>query len=154
MNAYRLLADLVVFAHFAYVLFVVLGLVAILVGLAMRRAWARNFWFRSIHLGMIVVVVLEAILGITCPLTTLENALRRLGGQEPDALGFIDRWLHAIMFFRAPAWVFAVLYAAFGAAVLATFLIAPPRRCGIPSAGSDGNIPGTGPDPFLDEDTP
>lgn len=127
MNVYRTLADVVVLAHFAYVLFVVFGLVATLVGVALRRPWARNFWFRVIHLTMIAIVVIEAILGITCPLTTLENRLRLAAGEQPHALDFIERWLHSIMFFRAPAWAFAVLYLAFGAAVLGTFLLAPPR---------------------------
>ena len=127
MNLYRTLADAVVLAHFTYVLFVVLGLATILLGLAFRKSWARNFWLRSIHLAMIVIVVLEAIFGIACPLTTLENRLRRAGGQEPHATDFIERWLHAVMFFRAPPWVFAVLYIVFGAVVLATFLLAPPR---------------------------
>ena len=136
MVAYRLLADLVVLAHFAYVLFVVFGLVVILIGLAGRRSWARNFWFRSVHLGMILIVVLESIFGIACPLTTLESRFRRLGGQQPQATDFVERWLHAIMFFRAPPWVFATLYVAFGAAVLSTFLLAPPRRPGSSSPQS------------------
>ena len=57
MNVYRTLADGVVVAHFAYVAFVLFGLVAILIGIALRRPWARNFWFRIIHLAMIVTAL-------------------------------------------------------------------------------------------------
>ncbi len=39
MNAYRLLADLIVLVHAAYVGFVVFGLVAIVIGLAFRQGW-------------------------------------------------------------------------------------------------------------------
>ena len=72
----RLLADLVVVAHAAYFSFVVLGLVAILAGIAFRWKWVRNPWFRWIHLSMIGIVVAEAIAGIPCPLTVWERQLR------------------------------------------------------------------------------
>ncbi len=67
----KLLADLIVVFHAAYVSFVVFGLVAILIGAALRWEWVRNFWFRASHLTMIGIVVLEALFGITCPLTAL-----------------------------------------------------------------------------------
>jgi hypothetical protein len=123
----RVLADLVVVFHAAYVGFVGLGLGATLVGLARRKDWARNFWFRTIHLAMILVVVLESLAGIVCPLTTWENVLRRRAGQDPYPLDFIGYWVHRILFYQAPAWVFVMAYTAFGLAVAATFLLAPPR---------------------------
>ncbi|HWE36995.1 MAG TPA: DUF2784 domain-containing protein [Isosphaeraceae bacterium] len=124
---YRLLADAVVVAHFAYVLFVVLGLVAIVVGLVLRRHWARNFWLRNVHLAMIGVVVIQAWVGRTCPLTLLENRLRTAGGQAIHEQDFIEYWVHRLMFFRAPPIVFIACYTAFGLVVLATFLLGPPR---------------------------
>ncbi len=127
MNPYRVLADVVVVAHLAYVSFVVFGLLAIVIGLVRKRSWARNFWFRVVHLGMILIVVVEAWAGIACPLTTLENRLRRAGGLEAHATDFIERWLHAVMFFSLPAVVFAAAYSLFGLAVLATFILGPPR---------------------------
>ena len=65
---YRLAADAVVLVHFSYVAFVVVGLAAILLGLARRWGWVRNVWFRSLHLLAILVVAAEAVCGITCPL--------------------------------------------------------------------------------------
>lgn len=130
MLVFRVMANIVVLTHFAYVMFVVMGQIAILAGLAMRAGWARNFWFRTIHLAMIAIVVVESIFGVACPLTTLENHFRRAAGQDPDAIGFIERMIHSIMFFNAPGWVFALLYAGFGAIVLGTFVLAPPRRPG------------------------
>jgi hypothetical protein len=124
---YRVLADAVVVAHFAYVLFVVFGLVAIVAGLAMRKGWARNFWLRVAHLAMIGVVVVQAWLGVRCPLTTLEGRLRLAGGQAVHEQDFIEYWVHRLMFFRAPAIVFIACYTAFGLLVLATFVLGPPR---------------------------
>jgi len=124
---YRIAADLVLVLHAAYVLFVVLGLVLILVGIWRKWEWIRNFWFRVVHLGMIGVVVAESWIGMVCPLTTLENWLRREGGEQGYQGDFIANWVHDLLFFELPAWVFAVGYTLFGAAVLATFFSAPPR---------------------------
>ena len=125
MNFYSLAADAVVFIHAAYVAFVVLGLVAILIGRMLGWEWVRNVWFRLAHLAMIGVVVVESLFGIICPLTTLENNLRRSAGETTHAESFVGRWVHDLLFFDAPPWVFTVVYCVFGAVVLATFVIAP-----------------------------
>jgi hypothetical protein len=127
MNLYRVLADVVVVVHAAFVGTVVLGLLLILVGLALRWRWVRNFWFRAVHFLMIAVVVGQALLGIVCPLTTLENHLRELGGQEPYPGSFIGYWAHELIFYDGPPWAFTLGYCIFGAAVLTTLLAAPPR---------------------------
>jgi hypothetical protein len=67
--------------HFAYVTFVIVGLILTLVGAVLHWRWVRNFWFCLMHLSMIGVVVLEAWCGVVCPLTTWENELRELAGQ-------------------------------------------------------------------------
>jgi hypothetical protein len=45
----RVLADVIVVIHAAYFYFVVFGLAAILLGVALRWSWVRNRWFRSFH---------------------------------------------------------------------------------------------------------
>ena len=127
MNAYSVLANVVLVLHFAYVLFVVFGLIAIVVGLILRRKWARNFWLRITHLAMIGIVVIQSWLGTMCPLTILENELRARANQGHYPNDFIGYWLHRMMFFSFPAWVFALVYSVFGALVLATFVFGPPR---------------------------
>ena len=81
---YRALADLVVLAHACYVSFVVFGQLAILVGLLLKWNWVRNLTFRVVHLAAILVVVLEAWWGITCPLTTWEEELRERAGETAE----------------------------------------------------------------------
>ena len=127
MLIYQVLADVVVAIHFTYVAFVVFGMVAILIGLAFGRSWARGFWFRILHLLAIAVVALQALCGVVCPLTILESHLRRLGGQEPHPGAFIGYWAHRLIFFHAPAWAFTVVYVSFGLLVLAVIVLAPPR---------------------------
>jgi len=123
----RMLADLCVVTHAAYVGFVVLGLVAILAGIAFRWNWVRNPWFRSVHIAMIGIVVVEALAGIPCPLTVWEGRLRRAAGQVTYPGDFIGYWTNRLLFFRAEKWVFTVVYVTFGLAVLAAFVAAPPR---------------------------
>jgi hypothetical protein len=127
MSAARLLADVVGVLHLAYVSFVVLGQLVIVAGLALRRPWARNFWFRTIHLAMIGIVVLESWAGMVCPLTTLEKTLRRSAGQTAYQADFIEYWVHRTMFFQGPSWVFSAVYTIFGLCVLATFILGSPR---------------------------
>ena len=128
MRLYNYLADSVVVVHGVYIGIVVFGLLAILVGAMLRWKWVRNFWFRVIHLLMIGLVVFQALVGITCPLTTLERHLRHMGGQEVYSGSFIGHWVHELIFYEGEPWVFTLCYCIFGSVVLATLVLAPPRR--------------------------
>ena len=59
-----------------------------------------------------------------CPLTIWEDALRGTASNE----GFIQRWIHAWLFWSWPAWVFSAIYVAFGLLVAWTWWRLPPRR--------------------------
>ena len=118
------LADAILVAHAAFVAFVVLALPAIWIGVAAGRPFAVHRGFRVAHLAAIGFVVAQTLLGYACPLTLWEDALRSTGTQQ----GFIERWIHAWLFWRAPPWVFATVYVAFGALVAWTWWRFPPRR--------------------------
>jgi Protein of Unknown function (DUF2784) len=120
----KFIADVVLVAHAAFVLFVVGGLFATWIGVALGLRFAVNPWFRGLHLAAIALVVLESLLGYMCPLTAWEDALRGVSGSE----GFIQRWIHAWLFWDWPGWVFTAVYVAFGALVAATWWRLPPRR--------------------------
>ncbi len=124
---YRLAADAIVIVHFAYVAFVAVGLLVILLGLVCRWRWVRNFWFRTLHLLAILVVAAEAVCGITCPLTTWEQRLRTLAGDTAYRGDFIADLFHRLLFYDLQPWVFTLGYVLFGLAVLTTFVLAPPR---------------------------
>lgn len=134
---YGYLADLVVGVHLAYVTYVVLGQLFILIGLAAGWKCIRNPWFRWTHLMMICVVAAESLIDMPCPLTTWEYQLRRLAGQKIDGGAvldseqptFIGQLMHDVMFFDLPYndRAFEIGYVTFALVVLATFLLAPPR---------------------------
>ncbi len=128
MNLYTFLADVVVVIHAAYIAFVIFGLLVVLAGIVLRWKWIRNFWFRAIHLVMIGIVVVQALFGVICPLTSLEKKLQTMGGEATYDRSFIGHWVHELIFYDASPSTFTVIYCAFGAMVLATFVLAPPRR--------------------------
>lgn len=121
------LADSVATIHAAYVAFVVFGLAAILLGFFAGWRWVRNGYFRLLHLAAILAVSAEALAGWTCPLTTLENVLRRRGGEASYGGDFIGRWVDWLIFYNAPLWVFTILYLTFAAAVIAALWLVPPH---------------------------
>lgn len=124
---YSLLADLIVAIHVAYVSFVVLGQAAILAGAALHWEWVRQRWFRLLHLAAIIVVALEALANIACPLTVWEDELRKLAGQSVEEGTFIGRCLDGLLFYNFPTWVFTSMYVGFALVVLATWILVPPR---------------------------
>ena len=124
---YPLAADLITVVHATYVGFVVFGQIAIVLGLVFRWTWVRHVWFRVTHFAMIAVVVVEALLGITCPLTTWEFQLRMLAGQVASERSFVATLVHKFLFVEGPPWVFTLAYCSFGLFVLGTLWIAPPK---------------------------
>jgi hypothetical protein len=122
------LADGVLVLHALFVAFVVFGQIAIVVGLLLGQRWARSFRLRLVHLVCIAFVVVQTWLGRICPLTAWENALRRHAGQAGYERGFIADWLHRLIFYDIDPWIFTLVYTLFGALVVATWILAPPRR--------------------------
>jgi len=119
-----LLADIILGVHFAFVLFIVGGLALIWTGAGLGWHWVRNLWFRVAHLAAILFVAGEALAGVWCPLTVWEDALR---GIRPET-GFIARWIHRILFYSFPEWVFTVSYLVFALIVATTWWLVRPDR--------------------------
>lgn len=93
---YRLLADVVVVVHALFVAFVVAG------GLLALR-WRR---IALVHLPCAAYGALVVLVGWTCPLTPLENHLRRLAGEAGYDGGFLERYLLRLLYPDPyPAWL-------------------------------------------------
>jgi len=107
---YNLLADLIVLVHLAYAGFVVVGFLLILIGQLWGWSWTRHQGFRIVHLSFIGFVALEALLGVDCPLTVLENRLLIAAGQESYQRSFIGHLADRLLFYNAPEWVFSAIY--------------------------------------------
>ena len=121
---HTLLADLILIVHFAFVAFVVGGLALIWIGAAAGWSWVRHFGFRVAHLAAIVFVAAEALVGIWCPLTVWEARLRGIDAEK----SFVAQWIHRILFYDLPEWVFATAYVLFALVVAATWWWIRPKK--------------------------
>ena len=85
---YALLADAVLVLHGLFILFVLVG--GLLVWRRPRLGW--------LHLTAVVWAVWVAWAGWICPLTPLENALRRAAGQASYGGSFIEHYLLPLVY--------------------------------------------------------
>lgn len=85
---YRVLADLVFLAHVVFIVYVLFGGL-----LALRWRLAP-----MIHLPAAIWGAAVEFFGWICPLTPLEDALRRAGGGTGDSMGFIERYLVPLVY--------------------------------------------------------
>ena len=118
-------ADAILILHFAFVAFIVGGLIMILFGAWRGWRWVRSPVFRYLHLAAIVFVAVEALVGMACPLTVWEESLR---GTAPGAPGFIERWLGRLVFYDFPVWIFTCTYVGFAALTAFVLWRIPARK--------------------------
>ena len=126
-SLYTWIADLILITHLLFVIFVVFGLVLVFAGRLRAWRWVRNPWLRATHLLGIGIVVVQSWLGVICPLTIWEMQLRAMAGDATYHGSFIAHWLGELLYFEAPAWVFVLIYSAFGLLVLSSWFVVRPR---------------------------
>lgn len=85
---YALAADGVVLLHFLFVVYALLG-----AALVLRRLW--TVWF---HLACVAWAAWIEFSGSICPLTPLENHLRRLAGEQGYENGFVAHYLLPVLY--------------------------------------------------------
>lgn len=107
---YSLLADALIIIHFLFILFVVTG------GLLILR-WPQMVW---LHLPAACWGAFIEFAGWICPLTPLENHLRRLGGEAPYTGDFVVQYLIPVIY---PAGLSALTQYILGGLVIAVNLL-------------------------------
>ncbi len=85
---YRILAEIVLVAHFCFVIFTVFGGLLVL----------RRGWIAFLHLPAVFWGIVIEFFWLACPLTTLENWLRISGGEAGYETGFIDYFVTAVLY--------------------------------------------------------
>jgi hypothetical protein len=85
---HRALADLVLVSHLAFIVFAVAG------GLLALR-WR---WLPLVHLPAVAWGAYIELSGGICPLTPVENALRRAAGSSGYSGGFIEHYVLPIVY--------------------------------------------------------
>lgn len=134
---YKILADIVVLLHLCWIIFMLWGFFRtvwawILVGAGRKDRAAAFFdrWiFRSMHTAGIAFVALLPILNKYCPVTLLENMLRR--GHEPQAGysgSFIMHYVERIVYPDVEPYMIVVPTVIIGLFCCISFVIRPPAR--------------------------
>jgi hypothetical protein len=103
---FGLLADAVVVVHFGFVLFVIFG------GFLVLR-WRRAVF---LHVPSILWAAFIEFYGGVCPLTPLENWLRRGGGVSGYESGFIENYLIPVLY---PSYLTREIQIVLGVSVIA-----------------------------------
>ncbi|MCC5905384.1 MAG: DUF2784 domain-containing protein [Balneolaceae bacterium] len=85
---YSILAEIVVFIHFLFIIFAVIGAVLVL-------KWR---WVIYPHLISAFWAAMVVTMGWICPLTPLENHLRRAAGEAGYEGGFIEHYLLPVIY--------------------------------------------------------
>ena len=114
---YRIAADMVLMTHFAFILLVVAGALAVF----------RYSWFVWIHVPAASWGAFVELTGRICPLTTLENFLRIHAGQEGYANSFVEQYILPVIYpvglTRQAQLLLAGLVVAVNAIIYATILL-------------------------------
>src|SRR5688572_17060498 len=98
MSYWLFMADFILYFHVLYVLGVILPIPLIAIGAFRKWHWIRNLTFRRVHAFMILIVVAESAIGMTCPLTDWEEALRSANGEGSQyPRGFISTWVSQLL---------------------------------------------------------
>ena len=118
-----MLADIILILHFLVVIFITVGFLLIPIGYYYYWSWIRNFKLRLFHFGLMFIVTFETLVGITCPLTSIENYLRGINNNK----SFISFWIEKIIYWDFPTSFFIFLYFVFLGWTLLMWKIYPPK---------------------------
>ena len=118
-----MLADIILILHFLVVIFITVGFVLIPIGYHYDWSWIKNFKLRLFHFGLMFLVTFETLVGITCPLTSIENYLRGINNNK----SFISFWIEKIIYWDFPTSFFMFLYFVFLGWTLLMWKIYPPK---------------------------
>ena len=121
-----LLADAVLLLHVAYAAFVIGGLLVVPLGGWLNWRWVRARRFRLAHMLCTAIVAVEALIGVTCPLTWFEHALLVASGTAGYQRSFVGQLLYQLLYYDAPVWVFTVAYTVLALTVIACYYYVPP----------------------------
>ncbi len=120
-----MVAEAILAAHVAIILFNLFGLVAIPVGALRHWHFVRIGWWRVLHLVMLAAVAVQAVAGRACILTLWQAAMTGTASvPAPLIMGWVDR----LIYWRLPMWVFAVLYVVVFGYALGLIWLVPPKR--------------------------
>ncbi|MBL81445.1 MAG: hypothetical protein CMM80_02695 [Rhodospirillaceae bacterium] len=119
-----MIADALLLVHFCLAAFITFGFFLIPVGHQLGWHWIKNRNVRLLHLFLMGFITAETIVGLTCPLTLLENMFRDIKYSS----SFMSNWMAEILYWDLPSKVFVLLYSLCLGWVLILWKICPPIK--------------------------
>ena len=101
-----MIAGALILVHFSLAAFITLGFFIIPIGHKLGWNWIKSRNLRILHLFLMGVITAETIVGLTCPLTVLENMFRDVDYSS----SFMSYWIAQILYWDLPNHVFVTLY--------------------------------------------
>ena len=117
-----MVADALLLVHFCIAASITLGFFLIPVGYKLGWHWIKNRNLRLLHLFLMGFITLETVVGLTCPLTVLENKFRDVD----YTFSFMSYWVAKILYWNLPSEVFVLLYSLCFGWVLILWKVCPP----------------------------
>lgn len=122
------LAQLVLTIHALIALFVIFGMVAVPLGARSGWPFVYSIWWRGAHLGVVILIALQKVLGQTCFLSVWEFDLLDRAGLAVAGMPASQALLTRVMHWDMPLWFFTVLYLTVLAYTLLLWRLVPPRK--------------------------
>ncbi|MFL2932172.1 MAG: DUF2784 family protein [bacterium] len=119
-----MIADFILALHFLIAVFITSGFFIIPVGYKLKWNWCKSFKIRTIHTIAILIVTAETVLGITCPLTSIENSFRGIYNSE----SFLSYWFREILYWNLPMELFLFVYSVCLIWTIAMWKLFPPKK--------------------------
>ena len=117
-----MIADVLMLIHFGLAAFISAGFFIIPLGYRLGWNWIKKRNLRLLHLFLMGVITTETIVGLTCPLTVLENMFRDFD----HSMSFMSYWVAQILYWDLSNQVFVLLYSLCFVWVLILWKFCPP----------------------------
>ena len=118
------IADFILFIHLIIAIFISAGMVIFPIGGLLSWRWCNYFSLRVTHLGLIVVVFIETLIGVNCPLTVAENYFRAQVANQ----SFIGSLMNNLLYWNVSESLFFYLYGICVVWALLLWILVPPSR--------------------------
>jgi hypothetical protein len=126
IRTWKFFAQIILVLHVACSLFVLLMPVLVPLGVWLSWPWVLSPGLRYAHLGLVLFIAGEVILGKPCPLMVWENHCRIRAGMPLYTTGFFDYWVETILKIPFKDWMFESIFLAVGIASVAQFFLLGP----------------------------
>ena len=124
-SAAAVLAEAVLAAHVAVILFNVFGLIVVPIGAARGWRFVHIAWWRVLHVLLLAAVAAQALASRACFLTLWQSDL---AGSAASPTPLIESWVDRLIYWKLPIWIFAALYTVVFVYAVALLWLVPLRR--------------------------